>query len=428
MDLADREAERIVLGAMLLDSRAVEPVTEMVAGRDFHDPKHAAIFAAIVSAWSVESPTDPTAIAAAMAASGELGRAGGTPYLHELIAAVPTVANGPWYARRVAEFAHRRRILTMGIRVQQAASDPAMDVDQVEALAERELREATGSRSASMQGLDDLLDSALPGFLAEYGPDRGLSTGVGILDDQIGGLKPGQLTIVAGRPGSGKSVMCVDVARANIRRGVPVGFYSLEMYRDELVGRILAATAEVNLFRVLNGGMRHDERARLSAASERLRGTPLWIRTGDVDLPGIRSTARQLRSRGKLELLIVDYLQLMTAPRRESRVLEVGDISRGLKRLATELEIPVLAAAQLNRAAESRIDRRPQLSDLRESGSLEQDCDIAILVHRPDQYDRNTPRVGEVDLIVAKNRNGPIDTVTAIAQLEYSRFVDGDIR
>lgn len=425
--ISDPAAEQIVLGAMLLDAAVIDPVTEILTSGDFYDARHGKVFATITASWANESPTDPAAVAAALAATGDLGRIG-APYLHELVASVPTTANATWYGRVVAEHATRRRIIVAAARIRTLAADPGQDIAELENLAEREVLAAVGTRrTGSLFGLDELMDATLPGILSDQGPERGLTTGIGALDDQLGGLKPGQLTIVAGRPGAGKSVACVDFARANIRRQIPVAFFSLEMHRAELVGRILSATAGANLFRVLNGGLRYDERQRIQAASEHLRGSPLWIQTGDTDVATVRSVARKLRSRGKLELLVVDYLQLMTGTRRESRVLEVGEISRGLKKLAGELEIPVVAAAQLNRSAEQRVDRRPQLSDLRESGSLEQDCDIAILLHRPDQTDHNSPRKGEVDLIVAKNRNGPLDTVTALAQLEYSRFVDGDI-
>jgi len=429
--LADTAAEQIVLGAMMLSQHAADQVIDILTSGDFYEPRHGLVYATVVAALAAGDPTDPTAIAERLLAAGDLQRAGGAPYLHDLIASVPTAANAAWYARRVADYAMRRRIAESAVRIHQIATDLQQEVPDVVNNAQAVLHAACQDRDHRAavpvgDGLEDLVGE----ILQPAGPDRGLSTGIGALDDSIGGLKPGQLVVVAGRPGVGKSVLLVDFARAAaVRRRIPVLLFSLEMSRDEVRKRILAAECEVNLSRILHGGLRPQERERLRSRWVELRDVPLYIDDSpQTDLAAIRGAARRMQQRHGLGLIAVDYLQLMTSARREeSRVQEVGAISRGLKLLAKELHLPVVTAAQLNRLSEMRSDKRPQLADIRESGSVEQDSDIVILLHRPDYHDPEHPRAGEIDLIVAKNRNGPQETVTAIAQLDKSRIVDAGV-
>lgn len=429
--LADVAAERAVLGGMMLSLRAADEVAEILTAADFYRADHGAIFAAILAAIANGEPTDHIALTGRLLATGELQRAGGAPYLHTLIADVPIAANAAWYARSVADFAVRRRVAQSAVRIHQIATDVQRDVADVVNGAQAVLHAACQDRdrSAATQlgdGLEELVDQ----ILEPEGPDRGMSTGIGALDDAIGGLKPGQLVVIAGRPGAGKSVLTVDLTRAAaIRRGLPALLFSLEMGRDEIRKRILAAECDINLTRIMHGGLRPYEVDKLRARWIELRDAPLHIDDSpQTDLSAIRGAARRLQQRHGLSLVAVDYLQLMTSSRREeSRVQEVGAISRGLKLLAKELHVPVVAAAQLNRLSEMRSDKRPQLADIRESGSVEQDSDIVILLHRPDYHDPEHVRAGEIDLIIAKNRNGPQETVTAIAQLDKSRIVDAGI-
>lgn len=429
--LADVAAEQIVLGGMMLSQRAADEVIEMLTSADFYHPGHAAIYASLLAALAGGEPTDPTALAGRMLATGELQRVGGADYLHTLVTSVPMAAAAAYYARMVADFAVRRRVAESAIRIHQIATDVQTAVADVVNSAQSVLHAACQDRDRHAatelgDGLEDLVDE----ILQPAGPNRGLSTGVGALDDSIGGLKPGQLVVVAGRPGVGKSVLLVDFARATaIRRGQPVLLFSLEMSRDEVRKRILAAECEVNLSRILHGGLRPYEQEKLRSRWTALRGVPFHIDDSpQTDLAAIRGAARRMQQRHGLALVAVDYLQLMTSARREdNRVQEVGAISRGLKLLAKELELPVVAAAQLNRLSEMRSDKRPQLADIRESGSVEQDSDIVILLHRPDYHEPEHVRAGEIDLIIAKNRNGPQETVTAIAQLDKSRIVDAGV-
>jgi replicative DNA helicase len=425
--LHDADAEQVVLGALMIAPTVADDVLEIITTADFYQPSHATIYAHLVANHAAGNPVDPVATAHSLDTAGELQRIGGVTYLHTLVAAVPTVANASWYARIIANHAIRRRIITAATGICHDAAQLERDVPDVANRSQQAILEATAPRQRSqVTTLAALVDDETEPLLDPDAPRRGLTTGLGSLDEIIGGLKPGQLVIVAGRPGTGKSVLCVDIARANIRRDVPVLLMSLEMHRSEILARIYAAEAEVSLYRLLNGGLDDHERARVRYTTGRLRPLPMHIdTTRSCDLGVIRSAARKLKARHGLGLLVVDYLQLMTPTgRHERRDLELGEISRGLKLLAGDLDIPIVAAAQLNRAAEARPGKLPQLSDLRESGSFEQDADIAVLLHRPDYHDQENPRAGEIDLIVAKNRNGPQGTVTAAAQLQYARFVD----
>lgn len=427
----DIDAEQAVLGAMLLSPSAIEAVSDVVTAVDFYRPGHGVLFTCLIQAWVAEQPTDPVAMVGTLTATGDLGRVGGVGYLHDLIASVPTAANAAWYAKTVVDHARRRRLAEAAVRIHSFASDATMPVDTAVDRAQAELHTATATRYTGQPApIGDVLDAALELALDDSGTHRGVSTGLGILDDAIGGMKPGQLIVVGGRPGSGKSVLACDMARAAaLWHRVPTLLFSLEMSRAEVGARILAAVCEINLRHILHGSLRGDQKQKLRSMTETLRSSPLVVDdTAQLDLAAIRATARRTTQRRGLGLVIVDYLQLI-APmtRRDSRVQEVAEMSTGLKSLARELALPVVAAAQLNRASEARSDRRPQLSDLRESGQIEADADVVILLHRPDQNDRNSRRAGLVDLILAKNRHGPVDVVTAVAQLEFARFVDGDI-
>lgn len=426
----DVNAEQAVLGAMMLSAPVIESVAEVLASADFYRPGHRTLFAHLIAAWAAEQPTDPIAMVQTLTTSGDLARVGGSGYLHDLIASVPTAANATWYARVVRDHARRRRLTEAAVRIHEMAIDPARTVDEVVDRAQAELHAATKTRrSGEPVDVGEVLDAALERAMDDTGSQRGVSTGLGALDDAIGGLKAGQLVIVGGRPGAGKSVLACDIARAAaVWHSVPTLLFSLEMSRAEVGARLLAATCEINLSYILHGNLRADQRQHLRSRADDLRSSPLTVDdTAQMDLGAIRATARRAAQRRGLGLVIVDYLQLIGATRRENRVLEVSELSSGLKGLARELRVPVVAAAQLNRASEIRADKRPQLSDLRESGQIEADADVVILLHRPDQNDRRSSRAGLVDLILAKNRHGPLDVVTAVAQLEYARFVDGDI-
>ncbi len=431
----DVAAEQCVLGAMLLSKDAIADVVEILRSADLYRPNHATVFDAILDLYGRGEPADAITVASALADSGELARVGGAPYLQTLMAAVPTAANAAYYARIVAERAVLRRLVEAGTRIVQlgygAAAGAGRDVDDVVDLAQQAVYDVTERRiSEDFAILSDLLQPTLDEIEAvgsQGGVMTGVPTGFTDLDRLLNGLHPGQLIVVAGRPGLGKSTASMDFARtAAVRHNLASAVFSLEMSKVEIVMRLLSAEARVPLHVLRSGQLSDDDWTKLARRMGEISEAPLFVDdTPNMNLMEIRAKARRLKQRHDLKLVVVDYLQLMTSPKRvESRQQEVAELSRGLKLLAKEIECPVVAVSQLNRGPEQRTDKRPQLSDLRESGSIEQDADVVILLHREDYYDKESPRAGEADFLVAKHRNGPTDTVTVAAQLHLSRFVD----
>ncbi|MDP9798533.1 replicative DNA helicase [Catenuloplanes nepalensis] len=431
----DMAAEQCVLGGMLLSKDAVADVVEILKHGDFYRPIHATIFDAITDLYGRGEPADAITVAALLNDAGDLARIGGAPYLHTLIASVPTAANSSYYARIVAERAVLRRLVEAGTRIVQlgygAAAGTGRDVDDIVDLAQQAVYEITEKRvNEDFASLGEMLQPTLDeieAIGAQAGMMTGVPTGFADLDRLLNGLHAGQLIIVAGRPGLGKSTASMDFARnAAIRANQASAIFSLEMSKIEIVMRLLSAEARVPLHVLRSGQLSDDDWTKLARCMGEISEAPLFVDdTPSMNLMEIRAKARRLKQRHDLKLIVVDYLQLMSSPgRTESRQQEVAELSRGLKLLAKEVEAPVIAVSQLNRGPEQRTDKRPQLSDLRESGSIEQDADVVILLHRDDYYDKESPRAGEADFIVAKHRNGPTDTVTVAAQLHLSRFVD----
>jgi replicative DNA helicase len=431
----DVAAEQCVLGGMLLSKDSIADVIEILKAVDFYRPAHATIFEAVLDLYGRGEPADAITVAAALAGSGDLARVGGAPYLHTLIASVPTAANAAYYARIVSERAVLRRLIEAGTRIVQlgygTAASGGRDVDELVDLAQQAVYDVTERRvSEDFAVLSDLLQPTLDEIEAvgaQGGVMTGVPTGFTDLDRLLNGLHPGQLIIVAGRPGLGKSTAAMDFARScSVKHNFSSAIFSLEMSKVEIVMRLLSAEARVPLNVLRSGQLSDDDWTKLARRMGEISEAPLFVDdTPNMNLMEIRAKARRLKQRNDLKLVVVDYLQLMTSPKRtESRQQEVADLSRGLKLLAKEIECPVIAVSQLNRGPEQRTDKRPQLSDLRESGSIEQDADVVILLHRDDYYDKESPRAGEADFIVAKHRNGPTDTITVAAQLHLSRFVD----
>lgn len=429
----DVHAEQCVLGGMLLSKDAIAAVIDVpLKARDFYRPAHAAIFDAVLDLYGRGEPADAVTVAAALSSLGDLVRVGGAPYLHTLVNTVPTAANASYYARPVVEAAKLRRLIEAGTAaVQMAYQVSGGDADSAVDRAQQALYELTSGESAGdWSRLSDMFQPALDGIeAAAESPDglRGVPTGFTDLDRLLNGLPPGALSIFAGRPSIGKSTAAVDVARhASIKHSQASAIFSLEMSKAEIVLRLLSAEARVPLNVLRSGDLSDDDWTRLARRMGEIGDAPLFVDdTPNMNLMEIRAKARRLKQRHDLKLIVVDYLQLMTSPKRmESRQQEVSEMSRGLKLLAKETDCHVIAVSQLNRGPEQRQDKRPMLADLRESGSIEQDADIVVLLHRDDYYDKESPRAGEADFIVAKHRNGPTDTITVAAQLHLSRFVD----
>jgi replicative DNA helicase len=428
----DNAAEQSVLGGMLLNKDAIADVVELVRSTDFYRPAHQIIFDIVLDLYGKGEPADAITVGAELVKNGDAGRVGGLPYLHTLISSVPTAANAGYYAKIVAELAILRRLVEAGTRIVQLGySAEGTEVDDIVDRAQQAIYDVTERRtSEDYTLLGDLMNPTMD-ELETIGGRNGLMSGVPTgfvdLDRLTNGLHPGQMIVLAGRPGSGKSTLGLDIARsASIKHGQASCIFSLEMSKTEITMRLLSAEARVPLHHMRSGSMTDDDWARLARRMGEVAEAPLFIDDSpNLSMMEIRSKARRLKQRHDLKLVVVDYLQLMSGNKRsESRQQEVSEISRALKLLAKELEVPVIAMSQLNRGAEQRTDKKPQLADLRESGAIEQDSDVVILLHREEQYEKESPRAGEADFIVAKHRNGPTGVITVASQLHYSRFVD----
>ncbi len=431
----DLVAEQCALGGMLLSKDAIADVVEVLRTHDFYRPAHGTIFDSILDLYGRGEPADPVTVSAELTRQGVLERIGGAPYLHTLIASVPTAANAGYYAEIVRERAILRRLIEAGTKVVQmgygAAGDMGGAVDEVVDRAQAELFNVVERRtSEDFIGLGDALLDTFAELEAIQGHQGGLSgvpTGFRDLDALTNGLHPGQLVVVAGRPGLGKSTLAMDFMRsASLKHGMASVLFSLEMGKSEITMRLLSAEARVQLKNMRNGQMSDNDWNKLARRMGEVASAPLFIDDSpNLTMMEIRAKARRLKQRHDLKMVVVDYLQLMSSPRKvESRQQEVAEMSRALKLLAKDLGVPVIAVSQLNRGAEQRADKKPQISDLRESGAIEQDADIVILLHREDAYDRESPRAGEADLIVAKNRNGPTMDLVVASALHYSHFAD----
>ncbi|AEF42959.1 Replicative DNA helicase [Hoyosella subflava DQS3-9A1] len=429
----DLGAEQAVLGGMLLSKDAIADVVEKLRQGDFYRPAHQDIYDSILDLYGRGEPADPVTVAADLERRGDLRRIGGAPYLHTLISTVPTAANAGFYAEIVAEKAILRRLVEAGTRIVQygyAGSD-GQDVATVVDRAQAEIFEVTERRTTEdYVALEELLQPTMDeidSIASRGGISLGVPTGFVEFDELTNGLHPGQMIIIAARPGVGKSTLGMDFLRSCcIKYGKAGALFSLEMSKTEIVMRLLSAEAKIKLADMRSGKMNDDDWTKLARRMSEISEAPLFIDDSpNLTMMEIRAKARRLKQKNDLSLVIVDYLQLMSSGKKhESRQQEVSEFSRSLKLLAKELEVPVIAISQLNRGPEQRTDKRPQVSDLRESGSLEQDADMVILLHRPDAFEPDDPRGGEADIIVGKHRAGPTATITVAHQLHFSRFVD----
>ncbi len=427
----DLLAEQSALGGMLLSKDAVADVVETVRGVDFYIPKHEVIFEAILSLYAHGEPTDVIAVTDELTKTGQLSRGGGADYLHTLTGLVPTAANAGYYASIVAERALLRRLVEVGTRIAQMGYSGEGEVLDLVNNAQAEVYAVTGgTETEDYVPLTDAVNVAIEEIEAATGRDgqmTGVPTGFAQLDSLTNGLHAGQLIILAARPALGKSTLALDFARAAaIKHDMPTIFFSLEMGRSEIAMRLLSAEASVPLQHMRKGTVDARDWTTIASTRGRINDAPLYIDDSpNMTLVEIRAKCRRLKQRVGLKMVVIDYLQLMTSGKKvESRQQEVSEFSRALKLMAKELQVPVIALSQLNRGPEQRTDKKPALSDLRESGSLEQDADMVILLHRESAYEKDNPRAGEADFIVAKHRNGPTDTITVGFHGHFSRFAD----
>ncbi len=422
------EAEQSVLGAMMMSPEAMADVVELLDAEDFYRSAHAKIYSTLRTLFAHGEPVDVLTVVDALRKRSILDEVGGRLYILDLVDQVPTPAGAAHYARIVADAALRRRligaaadIIDLGYAGTRDADDIADEAEQrIYNVARREDRDETAL-------LRDLVDQAMRDLEAIQNRESaytGLPTGFRDLDELTSGLQEGNLVVIAARPGVGKSSLAMNIAKNVAVAGHPVAVFSLEMSRTEIGMRMLCAEARVPWDRIRSKRVGPDDWMRVVSAAEILHEAPLHIvDAGNVNIVDIRAKARRMRTgRTGLSLIIVDYLQLMTSPqarRPDNRQQEVAEISRSLKLLAKELHIPVVALSQLNRNPEARADKRPQLSDLRESGAIEQDSDVVMFIHRDDS---DPEKKRQAEIILAKHRNGPTGSITLNFEPSLTQF------
>lgn len=429
---ANLEAERSILGAILLDDKAVLTVFERLKPQDFYLDSHRRIFDKMILLMNSSRPIDLITLKDELQRASELESIGGAAYLASLTDGLPRAMNIEFYAEIVKEKSTLRRLIQISNETMARSyqdEDPAQEIlhgieKAIFEIANQQYRSGLASISPVVSDVFKQIEE----LSNRKAPVTGLETGFVDLDRMTAGMHPSDLIIVAARPGLGKTSLCLNIAEhVAIRKSKSVGIFSLEMSKEQLVKRLLCSEARIDAHRVNTGYLNKEDWHRLSRASGDLAETRIFIDdTASVSVPELRSKARRLSLEHGLDLIIVDYLQLMTgsAQRYENRTQEISQISRGLKGIAKELGVPVIAASQLSRAVESRTGehRRPQLSDLRESGSIEQDADLVLFIYREEMINPTEENVGLAELIIGKQRNGPTGSINLAFSKQFTKF------
>ncbi|MDH4118381.1 MAG: replicative DNA helicase [Acidimicrobiia bacterium] len=424
-----RESEESVIGAILLSSDAANEVMDKLEPEDFYIPSHQAMFRAIRTLFNGNQAIDAITVAEELRRTGELERVGGVPAITRLLDVVPSAANVDYYADVVEETSQRRHLISAGSTITDLALRLDDEIHTVLDRAEQTVLAVAGRRVGdSMQPIGPLFFSTLEELemLEQRGSDvTGLSTGFRDLDRKLTGLHPANLVIIAARPAMGKSALTMNIATNIAMRGLPVAIFSLEMSKEEVAQRMLCSVARIDSMKVRTGQIGEASWPRLTDAAGKLYNAPVFVDDSPVvTVTDIRAKCRRLKRIHGLEMVVVDYLQLMQGTSKESRQQEIAEISRALKNLARELELPIIAVSQLNRNLEQREDKRPRLGDLRESGSLEQDADIVMFIYRDEYYNESTDRKGVAEVMVAKHRAGSTGIVEMTFMPEYTKFSD----
>lgn len=430
------DAEQSVLGGLMLDGTAFDRIADSVSDTDFYRDEHRRIFRHIARLFLAGKPVDVVTVAEALESAGEGERTGGLAYLGELAANTPSAANIRRYAEIVREKASLRRIQEAAMNLHSACSNiSGRNLDEIIAEAEIALLAAVDRSDGDPKPLFDVFHEVVS-YVDERsqngGAMAGLATGFGDLDRLTGGLEPGQLVIAAARPSCGKTMFAGNVADHVTQTGHSVLFFTLEMTSREIGARLLAARSKVSVHTMRTGTDDGESWRRMSDELGRAVQQKLFVcDKGAVGVGFVRAKARQIKRKHGLDLIVIDYLQLMTAPGNSNRTQEIGSISRGLKALAKELQVPIIALAQLNRGVESRPDKRPMMSDLRDSGEVEQDADIVVMLHRESLYNDAPEWQGIAELLVRKNRNGPLGDITLHylpAEMTFGSYAGQNLR
>lgn len=428
------DAEMSLIGAILIDEEVLADVTEHVKPHDFYDKRHAIIYDAIMRLFEKNKPVDLLTLTDELKRKGGLDEIGGSAYLTELTNYVPTAAHAESYAEIVAQKAVRRRLIKASAEISELGFDEQTTTQELLQQAEAELFAVSDqSLKQDLISLESILTDSfdrLEELHRNKGALRGVRTGYRDLDNMTAGLQRSDLIILAARPAMGKTTLVTNLAYnvATIAKQ-PVLFFSLEMSKEQLVDRMLADASGVDSWNIRTGNLSDDDFSKLSEAMGEMAEAPIYIDdTPGVSVLEMRTKARRAAHEQPLGLIIIDYLQLMQGSGRHdgNRVQEVSEISRGLKLLARELNVPVIALSQLSRTVESRSPQIPQLADLRESGSIEQDADIVMFIYREAYYNPDTERENITDLIIAKHRNGPVGKVELYFHPERLRFMSLD--
>ena len=424
------EAELSVLGSMMLKPAAVSQAVELLHAEDFYRQAHRAVFEAMELLLRNGEPVDIVTVTESLKKSGLLEQVGGISFLANLTNTVPSTANLAHYAKIVKEKAVLRALIDASTEIAGAAYEASEDIAEQLDDAERKILaiaggQTTGAFISAKEVVFDAVDRVSELAKAKGGI-TGLSTGLATLDSVTRGLQASDLIIVAARPAMGKTAFVLNVATHAALQGKTVAFFSLEMPREQLMHRIFCAEGQIDATHLARGELDEVEWERLVKVADRMMKTHLYFDdTSSTTVMDIRSRARRLKAEHGLDLIAIDYLQLIQAPGRvENRTLAVAEMTRSLKILARELNVPIVVLSQLSRATEGRSDKRPMLSDLRESGSIEQDADIVMFLYREDYYNQDTENANITELSIAKHRNGATDTIKMYFQKEYTRFRD----
>jgi replicative DNA helicase len=424
------EAERAVLGAVLMDNDALYTVMEILVPSDFHQPSHRLLFSTMLDLSERGEPIDIVILADRLRSGGNLDKAGGPDYLPTLADEVPTSAGVGNYAKIVKEKSVLRHLIEASTDIVQDCFESAGEVDELIDEAERRIFAISEQRiRTGFLSMKEIVKSSFKTIESLYEKKEhitGVASGFADIDDLTSGFQPSDLVIIAGRPSMGKTAFALNIAQhAALKSKKTVAIFSLEMAKEQLVMRMLCSEARIDAHRLRSGFLGTTDWPKLSTAAGRLAEASIFIDdTPAISSMEMRAKTRRLKADKGLDLLIVDYLQLMSGRRSDSREQEISEISRSCKALAKELGVPVLALSQLNRGVESRQDKRPILADLRESGAIEQDADVIIFIYRDEVYNKESMDKGVAEIIIGKQRNGPVGTRKLTWMDKYTRFED----